>query len=70
MLVHDIHGEIQVVIVPIWKKDDEKVAVVNAASSVKEILHSSGVKVKLDDSEQKTPGWKFNFWEMKVSYLT
>ncbi|KAK4279322.1 hypothetical protein QN277_011119 [Acacia crassicarpa] len=56
---------IQVVIVPIWKKDDEKVAVVNAASSIKAVLHSAGIKVKLDDSEQRTPGWKFNFWEMK-----
>ncbi|KAL1308525.1 hypothetical protein HN51_050490 [Arachis hypogaea] len=56
---------IQVVIVPIWKKDEEKVAVLNAASSVKEVLHTAGIKVKLDDSEQRTPGWKFNFWEMK-----
>ncbi|XP_061349692.1 proline--tRNA ligase, chloroplastic/mitochondrial [Gastrolobium bilobum] len=56
---------IQVVIVPIWKKDDEKMAVLNAASSVKEVLQSSGVRVKLDDSDQRTPGWKFNFWEMK-----
>ncbi|XP_054819870.1 proline--tRNA ligase, chloroplastic/mitochondrial isoform X2 [Prosopis cineraria] len=55
----------QVVIVPIWKKDDEKMAVLNAASSVEAVLHSAGIKVKLDDSEQRTPGWKFNFWEMK-----
>ncbi|KAK7380359.1 hypothetical protein VNO78_32867 [Psophocarpus tetragonolobus] len=56
---------IQVVIVPIWKKDDEKAAVLNAASSVKDVLLTSGIKVKLDDSDQRTPGWKFNFWEMK-----
>ncbi|CAN0902817.1 Proline--tRNA ligase, chloroplastic/mitochondrial [Linum grandiflorum] len=56
---------IQVVIVPIWKKDDEKAAVLNAASSVKEALQSAGVKVKFDDTDTKTPGWKFNFWEMK-----
>ncbi|WJX34886.1 Proline--tRNA ligase, chloroplastic/mitochondrial [Trifolium repens] len=56
---------IQVVIVPIWKKDDEKMTVLNAALSVKEALQSSGIKVKLDDSDQRTPGWKFNFWEMK-----
>ncbi|CAN1173609.1 Proline--tRNA ligase, chloroplastic/mitochondrial [Linum perenne] len=56
---------IQVVIVPIWKKDDEKAAVLNAASSVKEILQSAGVKVKFDDTDTRTPGWKFNFWEMK-----
>jgi prolyl-tRNA synthetase len=55
-----------VVIVPIWKKDDEKMTVLNAALSVKEALQSSGIKVKLDDSDQRTPGWKFNFWEMKV----
>lgn len=54
------------VIVPIWKKDDEKMAVLNAALSVKEVLQSSGIRVKLDDSDQRTPGWKFNFWEMKV----
>ncbi|KAJ1394832.1 Prolyl-tRNA synthetase, class II [Sesbania bispinosa] len=56
---------IQVVIVPIWKKDDEKMAVLNAASSVSEVLQRSGIRVKLDDSDQRTPGWKFNFWEMK-----
>ncbi|EEF49065.1 proline--tRNA ligase, chloroplastic/mitochondrial [Ricinus communis] len=56
---------IQVVIVPIWKKDTEKAGVLNAASSVREVLQSSGLKVKLDDSDQRTPGWKFNFWEMK-----
>ncbi|XWS61211.1 hypothetical protein CRYUN_Cryun07bG0106400 [Craigia yunnanensis] len=56
---------IQVVIVPIWKKDDEKTGVLNAASSVAEILKTAGLEVKLDDADQRTPGWKFNFWEMK-----
>uniref|UniRef100_A0A7C8Z0Q7 proline--tRNA ligase n=1 Tax=Opuntia streptacantha TaxID=393608 RepID=A0A7C8Z0Q7_OPUST len=56
---------IQVVIVPIWKKEEEKSDVLDAAVNVYEVLKSAGVKVKLDDSEQRTPGWKFNFWEMK-----
>ncbi|XVE58488.1 hypothetical protein DITRI_Ditri04bG0173400 [Diplodiscus trichospermus] len=56
---------IQVVIVPIWRKADEKTGVLNAASSVAEILKAAGLKVKLDDADQRTPGWKFNFWEMK-----
>ncbi|KAI8540392.1 hypothetical protein RHMOL_Rhmol09G0260200 [Rhododendron molle] len=56
---------IQVVIVPIWKKDDEKTGVLNAASSVREVLKTAGIKVKIDDTDQRTPGWKFNFWEMK-----
>ncbi|KAL5549253.1 hypothetical protein UlMin_004484, partial [Ulmus minor] len=54
-----------VVIVPIWKKDDDKEVVLSAASSVKEVLKTAGIKVKLDDTDQKTPGWKYNFWEMK-----
>ncbi|KAF9615580.1 hypothetical protein IFM89_024669 [Coptis chinensis] len=56
---------VQVVIVPIWKKAEEKANVLDAALSVEKILKTSGIKVKLDDSEQRTPGWKFNFWEMK-----
>ncbi|KAL9265093.1 Proline--tRNA ligase, chloroplastic/mitochondrial-like protein [Drosera capensis] len=56
---------IQAVIVPIWKKADEKAGVLAAAFAVNEALKTAGVKVKLDDSDQRTPGWKFNFWEMK-----
>ncbi|KAM0072211.1 putative proline--tRNA ligase [Helianthus debilis subsp. tardiflorus] len=58
-------ASVQVVIVPIWKKANEKNEVLDAALSVKDVLHSAGIKVKLDDSDQRTPGWKFNFWEMK-----
>ncbi|PPD82990.1 hypothetical protein GOBAR_DD20093 [Gossypium barbadense] len=54
-----------VVIVPIWKNVDEKTGVLDAASSVAETLKNAGLKVKLDDTDQRTPGWKFNFWEMK-----
>ncbi|KAF2600838.1 hypothetical protein Bca4012_049197 [Brassica carinata] len=56
---------IQVVIVPIWKKDSEKTEVLSAASSVKEVLQTAGVRVKLDETTERTAGWKFNFWEMK-----
>ncbi|XP_010255267.1 PREDICTED: proline--tRNA ligase, chloroplastic/mitochondrial [Nelumbo nucifera] len=56
---------VQVVIVPIWKKDDEKTQVLNAALSVENLLKATGIRVELDKSEQRTPGWKFNFWEMK-----
>ncbi|CAL2243767.1 unnamed protein product [Prunus armeniaca] len=52
---------IQVVIIPIWKKDDDRAGVLNAASSVKEALQAAGIKVKLDESDQRSPGWKFNF---------
>lgn len=51
---------------PIWKKEEEKAAVMQAGSEVQKRLVAGGVRVKLDLSEQRTPGWKFNFWEMKV----
>ncbi|KAH7443449.1 hypothetical protein KP509_02G035100 [Ceratopteris richardii] len=56
---------IQVVIIPIWKTDAEKETVLAAATSVHDQLKKEGVRTKVDASEQKTPGWKFNFWEMK-----
>lgn len=40
--------------------------VLTASSSVKETLQAAGIKVKIDDTDQRTPGWKFNFYEMKV----
>ncbi|GBG71027.1 hypothetical protein CBR_g8325 [Chara braunii] len=58
---------IQVVIVPIWKKDEEKEVVLSVGRQVEGILKQAGVRAMLDASEQRTPGWKFNFWEMKVS---
>ncbi|XP_062187132.1 proline--tRNA ligase, chloroplastic/mitochondrial-like isoform X2 [Phragmites australis] len=56
---------IQVVIVPIWKKGDEKAAVLEAVASVHKTLNYAGIRVKVDDTELRTPGFKFNFYEMK-----
>ncbi|CAI9092280.1 OLC1v1027477C1 [Oldenlandia corymbosa var. corymbosa] len=56
---------VQVIIVPIWKKVEERTQVLDATSSVKETLRTAGIRVKIDDSDQRTPGWKYNFWEMK-----
>ncbi|KAJ4811311.1 Proline--tRNA ligase [Rhynchospora pubera] len=56
---------IQVVIVPIWKKSDERTSILEAVATVQNILKEAGIRVKVDDSEQRTPGWKYNFWEMK-----
>ncbi|GAB4396155.1 MAG: proline--tRNA ligase [Anaerolineales bacterium] len=55
----------QVVIVPIWKTDAEKESVLNAARDLYSRCRTAGIRVTLDDAEQKTPGWKFNEWELK-----
>ncbi|GAP63418.1 prolyl-tRNA synthetase [Ardenticatena maritima] len=56
---------IQVVIVPIWRKEQERESVEQSAQRVREQLENAGIRVHLDDREEHTPGWKFNFWEMK-----
>ncbi len=53
---------IQVVIVPIMQK---KAGVLEKANELKDILEAKGIRVKLDDSKNYSPGWKFNEYEMK-----
>jgi prolyl-tRNA synthetase len=55
---------IQVVIVPIWRKDEERAAVLEAARQLHTWLKDS-LRVELDVREGFTAGWKFNDWEMR-----
>jgi prolyl-tRNA synthetase len=55
---------IQVVLVPIYKSDDEKSKVMEAATHVKAMLQD-GTRIKLDDRDEVSPGWKFNDWELR-----
>jgi prolyl-tRNA synthetase len=55
----------QVVIVPIVKKDADRAAVNAAADALKAALADAGVRVKVDGNELKTPGWRYNYWELK-----
>ncbi len=56
---------VQVVIVPIWKKEAEKESVLPVAQDLAARLRQTGLRVEIDASDNKTPGWKFNYWEMK-----
>jgi len=55
---------IHVVIVPIYRSDDDRGAVLECANAVRDALPKELV-VRLDDREQYKPGWKFNEWELK-----
>lgn len=55
----------QVVIVPIWRQDDQKGDVLAAADRVAAMLKGAGVRVKVDANDTKSAGWKFNEWELK-----
>jgi len=56
---------IQVVIVPIWRKEKEKSVVLELADQVNNALRDAGIRVRLDAREDQTPGFKFNDWEMR-----
>jgi prolyl-tRNA synthetase len=74
IMVHgDDHGLImpprlapyQVVIVPIYKNDDEKSKVLAAVERINRELVAASIRTKIDQREQLTPGFKFNDWEMR-----
>jgi prolyl-tRNA synthetase len=74
VMVHgDDHGlflpprvaPIQVVIVPIWKTDEERREVLAAARSIAETLRSLQIRVHVDDRDYETVGYKFNDWELR-----
>ncbi len=50
----------QVVIVPIWKNDEQKANVLTYCDSIVQELRGLDISVKLDDRENYNPGWKFN----------
>jgi prolyl-tRNA synthetase len=55
----------QVVIVPIFKSDEEKLQVMQAARKVRTELVALNIRVILDEREGASPGFKFNDWEMR-----
>ncbi|WP_313111533.1 proline--tRNA ligase [Aequorivita sediminis] len=55
----------QVVIVPIYRKDEEFEAVNEVALDLMKELRSQGIRVKYDNRDTQKPGWKFNEYELK-----
>ncbi len=55
----------QVVIVPIYRGQEELDMVSEKANEIVEKLHDSGVSVKFDNRDTHKPGWKFAEYELK-----
>ena len=55
----------QAVIVPIFKTDEERATVFENAQRLRRELVDAGVRVKVDEREGMSPGFKFNDWEMR-----
>jgi len=55
----------QVVIVPIYKTDDQLALINEKVSGIVAKLKALGISVKYDNSDNKKPGWKFAEYELK-----
>ncbi|MCE2759151.1 MAG: proline--tRNA ligase [Chitinophagaceae bacterium] len=56
---------LQVVIVPIYKGQEQKALVDEKVDGIMGSLKAAGISVKYDDSDNARPGWKFAEYEMK-----
>ena len=54
---------IQVVVVPIFRNDEEKAKVMPVVERVRQML--ADFRLKVDERTELTPGFKFNDWEMR-----
>ncbi len=56
---------IQVVIVPIYKGEDQKAILDEKVNAMVASFKAAGIRVKYDDSDNQRPGWKFAEYELK-----
>lgn len=56
---------IQVVIVPIFKGEEQLKQIDEVAFKIQKQLRAKGISVKYDNNEQNKPGWKFAEYELK-----
>lgn len=55
----------QVVIVPIYKTEEQLNAIGEYLQPLMESLREKGIRVKYDDDDKQKPGWKFSEYEFK-----
>ena len=55
---------VQAVVVPIWRKPEEKAAVLEHVARLRSAI-GDRVRLHVDDREQYTPGWKYNEYELR-----
>lgn len=56
---------IQVVVVPIYKGEEQLKEILTLMQPIVDQLKDQGISVKIDDDDQKRPGWKFAEYEAK-----
>lgn len=56
---------IQLVIVPIYKGEEQLASIIEKLDPIISDLKNAGIRIKIDDDDQKRPGWKFAEYEAK-----
>ncbi|MDH5379318.1 MAG: proline--tRNA ligase [Cyclobacteriaceae bacterium] len=56
---------IQVVIIPVYRNDEQKEQIAEKAKVIMKDLKAKGISVKFDDRDTHKPGWKFAEYELK-----
>lgn len=56
---------LQVAVVPIWKTDTDRAAVLEAANAQRQALSAAGISVSVDDRDGMKPGAKYYHWEAR-----
>lgn len=55
----------QVILVPIWRTDEEKTEVLDYGHGILKELKAAGIRAKMDERDQYKPGWKFAQYEVE-----
>src|SRR5262249_57921405 len=55
----------QVVVVPIYRKEEERAAVYAFVDRVRAALTEAGIRFKVDTDDSQSPGFKYNEWERR-----
>ncbi len=63
--VHPKIAPLQVVIVPIYKGEEQKAEIDGKINEIVANLKRLGIRVKFDNNDNARPGWKFAEYEMK-----
>ncbi|NBP00335.1 MAG: proline--tRNA ligase [Proteobacteria bacterium] len=64
LVLPPVIAPIQVIIIPIYKTEEEKTVVLHIAEKIRKELQAT-TRIRIDDDQQKTPGNKFFHWELR-----
>lgn len=56
---------VQVVIIPIARDDSARAEVMQVVNGIRNDLKQKDIRVEVDDREGMSPGFKFNYWEVR-----